>query len=450
MPYAPVQQQNQNQNQHQMPPFQPIQSRHDEVNPDLLYQQRLAERTLDGTSSSGPMPLMPAPMMKGAPQMQQPMMQQPMPMQMPMMQQPMQMPMQQPMQMPMQQQSMSMSTGQPNVNPSVIATFLGLDPATQQRFATANPVAYAQICTVIQNQYQQQMQQQHQHQAQPLSPHPEPESESEEIEKGKTRAKTKKSKKSKKSKPTPPPISDSDNLHSSDEELNIKPHNPAQSQHGQGQAQAQTTYLPLDFRTDLNDVEAESKYILSFPRITNVWKIELETCILNRSELLEREPYIYICIDEIHGDYKLNGQNNQSKSVFGKLIQEKTANEYIFYRPENCSKTFNMPHKLEHLTVSFLKYNAETISLSKINIRDMSRSANYTKINTRGSHFLNIGDRINIGYKSSNKITVDMVTIIDVPVRDTFIVEATSKELDAKCTLDKVEIKCSLTFKITY
>jgi len=48
--------------------------------------------------------------------------------------------------------------------------------------------------------------------------------------------------------------------------------------------------------------------------------IELESCVINQSCDLEGEPYVYIMIDEIKGDYNINMGKHRACNVFGKLF----------------------------------------------------------------------------------------------------------------------------------
>ena len=141
-----------------------------------------------------------------------------------------------------------------------------------------------------------------------------------------------------------------------------------------------------------------------------------------------------------------------TESVFGKLIPEKTVNEFIFYKPENCRKSFTKPVNLEKITISFLQYDQTDISLSKLDIRNLSQSSTggYYKLNTRGSHYLTTGDLVSITYKQPNRTTVETITVLDTPSPDVLILEVPIKDLktEDRCTFEKVQLKCSLTFKI--
>ena len=327
--------------------------------------------------------------------------------------------------------------GTPPPNNTVISTFLSLDAATQQRFATMNPTAYAQLYVAITGD-------------------------------ATTVASTtvaKQKKKHVKSQRVPDPISESDNFHSSDEELNVRPdkqlvhisaphHNQHQShpEHQSHQAHQKTKHqqykhIPIDFRNNLIDVN-EHFYTLLVPPC-QINEIELESCIINRTELLEREPYIYISIKEIPGDHQLIGD---SKMTFGKLVQEKITNEFIFYRTENCRKVLSTPMDINNLTVSFLNYDQSPISIGKLNVKELSNGKNYCKFRTKGAHYLNSGDSVNISYRANNRVTVDSLIIIDIPNEDTIITEPSVYPIvpEDKCTFERTQIKCSLSLKVSY
>jgi hypothetical protein len=197
------------------------------------------------------------------------------------------------------------------------------------------------------------------------------------------------------------------------------------------------------------DLTPNGGYVVATPSM-QIREIELISCVVNRSPVLDKEPYIYIGIDQITGDYKIMSDSNKIQSVFGKLIPEKTVNEFIFYRAENCKKTFNPPLKVEQLTITLMQYDHTPISLNKLNVKDLSSSKTYYRINTRGPHYLSSGDSINISRKESNKITVESIIVIDTPTSDTLLTECPMKDIAAedRCTFDRVQVKCSLTFRV--
>jgi hypothetical protein len=372
----------------------------------------------------------------------------------------------------------SQSQSQPFVSqpphPTVLAMFLSLTPEAQQRFSMANPMAYAQLCIAAQQQFQLQSQSQSQSQtlstAQqlkvnvPMSPPPALEHIPTEDTGHKKRSKRVKDKDNKdkdkakshaqkEHKPVKPAYSESDNFHSSDEELNVKskPIVHAHSRNETSNSSNSKSYirLPLDFRNNLCEI-TDNGYSLRWPRqYRSVRSIELVDCTINRSPVLDKEPYIYISIQEIPGDFILTGG---TESVFGKLIPEKTVNEFIFYKPENCRKSFTKPVNLDKITISFLQYDQTNISLSKLDIRNLSQSSTggYYKLNTRGSHYLTTGDLVSITYKQPNRTTVETITVLDTPSPDVLILEVPIKDLktEDRCTFEKVQLKCSLTFKI--
>jgi hypothetical protein len=318
-------------------------------------------------------------------------------------------------------------------HPSVVATFMALDPSAQQRFAAANPVAYAQIYNALPVS------------AAPLHVTSQQQQAPVVLEKKKYLKPTKTVR-------VREPISESDNFHSSDEELNVKPQIKVIEKESPPPSapSALSHHLPIDFRNNLRQI-TDQGYVLSIPPRA-IREIELESCIINRMDVLEREPYIYISILELPGDYQLIGEGNTIIPVFGKLIQEKTMNEFIFYRPDHCKKVFRHPVSLNTLTVNFLNYEQQPISLSKINVRDLSRGKNYCKLRTSGPHSLSAGDSINVSYKAVNRVTVDSLLVLDIPEPDKIITEPPIRDIvaeDHRCSFDRIPIKCSLTFRIS-
>ena len=457
-------------------PFQPINPRHEVMNADSLYQQKLSERAfIDVPPNSmppGQQPSQMGQMLSQSSQMsqahfspQQSLPQQPtFPASLP--QQPTF-----PASLPQQPAFPAMATpttapqsppfvSQPP-HPSVLAMFLSLTPEAQQRFSMANPMAYAQLCIAAQQQFQlqSQSQSQSQHTSQqlkvPLSIPATNNTPTEEAAKKKRSKRVKdKDKGHKEQKPVKPAYSESDNFHSSDEELNVKSkpitsHSSNSNSNSNSSNSKSYIRLPLDFRNNLCEIN-DIGYSLRWPRqYRSVRSIELVDCTINRSPVLDKEPYIYISIQEIPGDFILTGG---TESVFGKLIPEKTVNEFIFYKPENCRKSFTKPVNLDKITISFLQYDQTDISLSKLDIRNLSQSSTggYYKLNTRGSHYLTTGDLVSITYKQPNRTTVETITVLDTPSPDILILEVPIKDLktEDRCTFEKVQLKCSLTFKI--
>ena len=405
-------------------PFQPVNSRNDYGNSDSLYQQRLSERaSLDNNYGAASTSY--------------------------------------PQQMPMAPQQMQMPP-----HPAVLATFLSLDPVAQQRFAMANPVAFAQLSVAarqtpgagvpIQENSGMELETAREPRSSSKSKH---KSRKEGLAQGiKSRVnihaniqnedneswsksgthRTRDHRHQTRKEVQSDTESEFENAHSSDEEFNA----PRQ---GNGEEH----FLQIDFRNNIRDSALNGGYVLSTPSM-KVKEIELVTCVVNRTPLLDKEPYIYIAIDEIPGDYKIMSENNKLLSVFGKLTPEKTVNEFIFYRTDNCKKTFSQPISIDQLTVTLLQYDHTPISLSKLQVRDLSHGKSYYRIHTRGAHYMSSGDSLNITRKGLNKVTVESVMVIDVPTPDTIVTECPMTDIgpEERCSFERVQIKCSLTFKI--
>lgn len=212
-----------------------------------------------------------------------------------------------------------------------------------------------------------------------------------------------------------------------------------------------TNYVSLDFRKDLIDIEGDH-YILGFPTQHNVYQLELESCVINRNQILDREPYIYISVGEVDGDYNMTDSN-----VFGKLIQERTVNEFIMYRPENCVKTFKRPTRFNKLTISFSKYDLGTISINELHVKHLGKlrpksgsDADYIKITTKSAHHLDVGDTVNISSAHNDRQTVDSVEVVEVVSDNAVILDSPVTTLghDMRLQFEKVNLKCTLTFKM--
>lgn len=346
-------------------------------------------------------------------------------------------------------------TQEANIHPAMISRFLGMKPNEKENLAKMNPTYYQQLLQASQN-YQSNQPQVPQAQPQdfnqqhaPISGY-QPSSNIQEIESNVS--------------------SDLENIHSSDEELEPEPViktkkaptrkneiNPSERvlnvNHKNTINQNVTlnkgsVFLSLDFRNDLVEIKNDS-YVLSFPTQHNVTGLELESCLINRNKILEREPYIYISISEIEGEYQVTA-GHKINSVFGKLIQEKTINEFIVYKPENCIKQFLRNTMVDKLSIKFLRYDLVPIQLNKIPVEKLRKSKECLKVTTRTPHYLSVGDRVNISCTDSDKISVDMVEIIKVLSSDMLILDNPINPITQGSGLqfDKVDLKCTLTFKI--
>lgn len=212
-----------------------------------------------------------------------------------------------------------------------------------------------------------------------------------------------------------------------------------------------TAYISLDFREDLRDIE-NNLYSLKFGNIKNLAKIELVSCMLTRNQLLESEPYIYLNIEEIPGNYTLSS----GKRVFGKLFQDKKIGNFIEYRPEKCVKLFdhNNPvlNNLNCLTLGFLRFNHSRIGLHNLDIKRVIKqlSTNTLKIITISPHYMSTGDLVNISVNRANHISVKTLPVLDIIDNNTFTIldNMTISNNNPVLTLERAQIKSSLTFKI--
>jgi hypothetical protein len=440
-------------------PFQQINPNMENVaNPESLLEQRLQERNMQSPNSS------------------------PMNAQNPMMQQ-----MQQYQQMPQNPQHVSQQTvGVINIHPAVIQQYLRYSPQQQQQLAQTQPSLVRQIMNAIQRAQQGPEPQQLQLQAPDMdsddessvdtssilsrqtdessdmiNSHSSEEESDHELKLLKTKTKKSKSSRSKSSRSKSkskhnmmhPDPDDNGSISGSrsrrgkrNRDLMIKHKSKDQNSHTFSASGC--LYLSLDFRNDLIDID-NNKYVLGFPTQYNVCALELESCLINRNSIFDREPYIYLSIGEVPGEYEVTAGHHKT-NVFGKLIQEKTVNEFIVYKPENCKKIFNRPIRLDHLSISFLKYDLDTIPLNKMVVKTVRKSKDCLKVTTKFPHYLITGDNVNICSSHDDRVSVDVVEVVDVISKETVSLETPVSSIRQGLGLqfEKVDLKCTLTFKM--
>ena len=358
-----------------------------------------------------------------------------------------------PNQMPgMQMPSMQMPDGRApttqNVHPALVHQFLTLGEQGRQALALRDPMLYHQLIGAVQRMNMQYLGEKEE--VQEIVQNEEDPAENEESSKsgsgsgsdsgsdaGSDSGSGSDVEEHKKHK------RDNGRSHKRERSRQTQPHKPRSSQ---------VEYLSLDFRNDLREIDT-NKYILTFADQHNVSKIELESCLINQSSVLEAEPYIYICIDEIDGDYMVSSGKTRI-NVFGKLIQSKTINGFLVYQPEHCSKVFSARRLLNRLTVSFVQFDQQRISLTKLHVKNVNRSVakNYIKVVSKGAHHLTVSDRINAYTQNDDQTNVSCMSVIDTPEKDVLIVETSGDCImkDARATFERVGVKCTLTFKLTH
>jgi hypothetical protein len=211
-----------------------------------------------------------------------------------------------------------------------------------------------------------------------------------------------------------------------------------------------TNFLSFDFRCDIKDIH-KHKYSLIMPTkySKNIIHLELESCIIHHIANLDKESYIYIKIEEFDGDYVTS-----SRKVFGKLLMAKKTASFISYLPENCKKTFLTPVSLSYLTISFYNYDNTPILLHTLQLKSLVNDVGNTAITTTDQHFLSPGDRLTLNNNYGNKITSEILTVKEIADKFTCIVNSPVMPLDKNtsrldATLEKIDLKCTLTFKIT-
>ena len=378
---------------------------------------------------------------------------------------------------PMQpMQPMQPQAGSLNIHPAVLQQFQQMSPQVQQQYAMKDPVAYQQIVATLQRQYQQANPMIQQQNGQGQGRHGRHDSDSDTLSDSSLESRSKKRRRRKDKGKGKGIDEDSNassdllNSHSSEDseaESTTGKHRKREARkirthHGNSSSAPTSaykargyTYLSLDFRSDLKSID-NNQYTLSFPTQHNVRYIELESCLVNCNAVLEREPCIYMVIKEIPGDYRVT-MGNECMNVFGKLIQEKTINNFIVFKPENCCKKLKVPERLKNLTISFHKYDLTPIPLNKLLVRKWrpsnrtgQASAPYVKVITKTPHHMSLGDRVNICMTSVDSATVDAVDVLDVPSDDCLILEDPINKMrsESSLQLEKTDLKCNLTFKI--
>lgn len=428
MSLMPSQSHNNHQGSQGRLPFQQVNPSHEQYqSTDSLLQQRISERnTLDVTNGGDPMDY----------------------------------------QMPQRREHVVAQ--EPNIHPAMIARFLNMKPNEKENLSKMNPTYYQQLLKASQSQnqlpsqqdFQPQPQQDFQTQSQQL---PQPILQQNQFEQNYSSINPVQEIESNVS-------SDLENIHSSEDDepptpvvktkrstkrrneinpservLNVNHKNTVNQNVTLNKG---SVFLSLDFRNDLVEIKNDT-YVLSFPTQHNVTGLELESCLINRNKVLEREPYIYISISEIEGEYQVTA-GHKINSVFGKLIQEKTINEFIVYKPENCIKNFLRNTMVDKLSIKFLRYDLAPIQLNRIPVEKLRKSKDCLKVTTKTPHYLSAGDRVNISCTDSDKISVDMVEILKVLSPDLLVLDNPINPITQGLGLqfDKVDLKCTLTFKI--
>lgn len=211
----------------------------------------------------------------------------------------------------------------------------------------------------------------------------------------------------------------------------------------------QTLFLPLDFRRDLYEITNQNEYVLSFPKKHNVSQLTLTNCVISCNDMLLNEPYIYVKLNEVSGSYELTGEKDIT--VFGKLVQDKTMNGFIFYSPENCTYTFDEPKRLNKLTFSFLNYNLEPISLTDLNVKTVKKSKNFLKVITNGDHCLRSGNDVSVCYETRDRRSIEKLDVVEMSGSNSLILNKPSEmNLVGNClSFSVMNVKCAITIQLT-
>jgi hypothetical protein len=211
---------------------------------------------------------------------------------------------------------------------------------------------------------------------------------------------------------------------------------------------AKTNYISFDFRCDLKDIKNKA-FVLQMPQRfrKNIISVELESCILPMMPVLENESYIYLDLAEFEGDYITS-----RRKVFGKLIREKQNGNFLHFLPENCKKIFTNHLSLNTFTIGFYTYNGEPINLQHLDLQSITKNDHgQTYLHTKTTHYLAEGDSLTFSHNHGNKVTVDKLKVKQIVDKNTYIIETFKSyqnglKLDA--IVEKIDLKCTLTFKI--
>ena len=204
-----------------------------------------------------------------------------------------------------------------------------------------------------------------------------------------------------------------------------------------------TIPLSIDFRNNLIDCN-KCEYRVSFNKINNVKKITLESSIISQIYNLENEPYIYLCLNNIKGDYDNNDHN-----IFGKLIVKKLVNGFIHYKPENCTKTFRHAESFNFLGIILLNHEYKRIFLNSIPISKIKKTQHHLIITSSTDHYLSINDKINIINTNIEEVIVYTMKILELKDKLTFVIDLPKIDLSGSpnIIIEKVDIKMTLSFK---
>ena len=191
----------------------------------------------------------------------------------------------------------------------------------------------------------------------------------------------------------------------------------------------------IDFRNNLIDID-QYKYTIA-TNLSNIRKINLKSCIINQIYNLENEPYIYLVINNIKGEYDKN------YNIFCKLELNKVKNGFLNYKSEKSYKIFNNLQSFNKLTFSFLKHDYSKIMLNNIPVCKISKKPNNLKIYTKTEHYITIGDKINISKIVENEIINEVLIVEEIHDKCSFITNMPFN----KCFLHKSETNTNTLFE---
>ena len=204
--------------------------------------------------------------------------------------------------------------------------------------------------------------------------------------------------------------------------------------------------ITLDFRNNLVDINHKNEYTI-LTKLDKVNYLEIKSCIINTTYNILNEPYIYIVINNINGDY------NPQYNIFGKLILVNNISGNMYYVPDNCIKIFDNPEKLYKLTFSFLNFEFKPIKINNIPISKISKKENCITIYTKCEHYLTINDKINIIKMVDDEIITEQLNILEIHNNLQIITTIPNNinlliKNNNNTIIEKINIRASITLKV--
>jgi hypothetical protein len=210
-----------------------------------------------------------------------------------------------------------------------------------------------------------------------------------------------------------------------------------------------STQVSLDFRNDLMDLK--SPYRVRFPINSDILRLKLQSCQIPAITHLGHEPYIYLRIEEIDGDYLMPN----SIKAFGKLILVGDRQGYLYYQPDlnSCDISFGIQQNFKELTLQFCDYQGLPIHLEDIQIAKKVRcggGGDRLKLHTEGQHGLKVNDIIRMDLQTTDSVvTKGEIKVKSVPSLKTFTIANPGHRISSKDNMRifRKHLNCSLSFQ---